>query len=115
MPQSRELSMDRRTVVSLAFPRWHACTIDTNGGLLSRFATPLTRRAPPGRVLIFSGKNKLSHPLGGPFEVMNRPADIHFRFLSCPCDVSKVGKLPRRPWQASIDRDEARVSGWSFR
>ena len=36
-------------------------------------------------------QNKLSHPLGGPFEVMNRPADIHFPFLSSPCDVREVG------------------------
>jgi hypothetical protein len=39
-PRSREPSIDRRTVVSLPFLRWAACTIDTNGALPKRsFAT----------------------------------------------------------------------------
>ena len=41
-PEPR-VSMDRRTVVSLPFLRWAACTIDTSGGLLSRPRSELAR------------------------------------------------------------------------
>ena len=85
--------MDRRTVVSLPFLRWAACTIDTNGGLLSRsFATPylvrsvpyLVRSVPSPRFRLaeFSSQKQPFHPRGGPFGARNRPAEHHFRFLS---------------------------------
>jgi hypothetical protein len=61
----------------------------TNGALLNRpFATPYSVRfcalasTPP--VLSFPAKSKLSHPCGGPFGAMNRPAEFHRRFLSVP-------------------------------
>ena len=33
----------------------------------------------------------ITDPVSGPFGAMNRPAAVHFRFLSRPCDVREVG------------------------
>jgi hypothetical protein len=59
----------------------------TNGALFSRsFTTSYWVRSVPSPrlrlVLSFPVKNKLTHPRGGPFGAMNRPAEFHLRFRS---------------------------------
>jgi hypothetical protein len=94
--QPRAPPIDRRTFVLLPFLRWAACTIDTNGALLSRsFATPYLVRSMLSsqlRLLLSFATPELNwHIHGWAFHAMNRSSEFHLRLLSVPADTRKAG------------------------